>query len=179
MRKAKISLLIIFALVFLGFRGDLFGQEAKAAEIKIGYLDLSKTFDEYGKTKEYDTVLEAKTGEYEKARNEKFDKLKALQEKLNISKEEEKAKIQADIDKLRSEFVEWDRQQQTDLRKQRDEKIREVLLEIEKVVSDYAQKEGFTFVLNDRVLIYGNKGGDITEPILKILNDNYSKAGKK
>ena len=50
------------------------------------------------------------------------------------------------------------------------EKIREILLEIEKVVSDFAVKENYDIILNDRVLIYGNPVQDLTEDILTILN---------
>ena len=58
----------------------------------------------------------------------------------------------------------------SDLTKERNEKIREILLEIEKIVSDYAEKEGYEIILNDRVLIYGNQNKNLTENILAILN---------
>ena len=59
--------------------------------------------------------------------------------------------------------------------KQRDEKIREILLEIEKVVSDYAKQEKYDLILNDRVLIYGDDGLDISTKILELLNAEYNK----
>ena len=42
-----------------------------AADMKIGYMDLSRVFDEYYKTKDYDKVLEAKSKNFEKDRNDK------------------------------------------------------------------------------------------------------------
>ena len=163
-----LSLAAVFLLTIAsaGFAADLG---------KVGYVDLSRIFDEYGKTKEYDKVLEKKHSEYESVRNKKLEKLRESQQKLSLLKEEEKAKLQEDMDKDRADLLEFDRQQQTDLRKQRDEKIREILLEIEKIVRDYAEKEKYNLILNDRVLIYGRKEMDITEPILKILNETYNK----
>ncbi|MDD4908927.1 MAG: OmpH family outer membrane protein, partial [Candidatus Omnitrophica bacterium] len=72
---------------------------------------------------------------------------------------------------------EYQRVQETELRKDRDEKMKEILKDIEKAVSEYAKKEGFTLVLNDRVLVYQDKSMDITEPVLKILQGYYP-AGK-
>ena len=46
---------------------------------------------------------------------------------------------------------------------------------IEKVVKDYAQKEGYTLVLNDRVLVYGGEEMNITDKIVKLLNESYPK----
>ena len=141
---------------------------------KIGYVDLSRVFDEYTKTKEYDAVLEKKHKEYEDVRNKKMDKIREAQGKLALLKEDEKAKLQESIEKDKADLLEFDRQQQTELKKQRDEKIREILLEIEKVVHDFAEKEKFALILNDRVLIYGEKTMDLTEKVLKLLNDSYA-----
>jgi len=93
----------------------------------------------------------------------------------NLLKEDEKAKLQAEIDKDRADLLEYDRQKQMDLRKQREDKIREILAEVEKVVKDYAQKNGYGFILNDRVLIYADEQYDITADVLKTLNENYKK----
>ena len=137
---------------------------------KIGYVDLSGLFDEYYKTKDYDKVLEAKSNDYEKDRNTKIEKIREAQGKLALLKEEEKNKLNDEIEKMKADLLEYDKQKKTDLTKERNEKIREILLEIEKVVSDYAQKNGYTIILNDRVLIYGEKSDDVTEPISKTLN---------
>lgn len=153
-----------------------FVMSASAQNLKkVAYLDLSKLFDNYEKTKEFDAELQTKYSAYEKERDSRIEKLKEAQGKLALLKEDEKAKMQQDVDKMRNDILEYDQAQTTDLKKQRDEKIREVLLEIEKTVSDYAKKEGYDMVFNDRVLIYGNPGYEITDQILKIMNEGYNK----
>ncbi len=142
---------------------------------KIGYLDLSKLFDGYQKTKEYDAALEKEQKAYETERNEKIEKLKEAQAKLALLKDEEKAKAQEEVDKLRKDLVAFDQAKRTDLTRERDEKIREILLEIEKIVSDFAKKEGYDLILNDRVLIYGDKALNVTDQVQKILNEQYQK----
>lgn len=153
----------------------LSGISYAQAKDKIGYVDLSKLFDEYNKTKEYDKVLEAKNEDFKKQRDAKIEKVKELQGKLSVLAADKKKDVEDEIEKMRNDLVEFDRQQKTDLTKDRNEKIREILLEIEKIVSDYAEKEGYTVILNDRVLIYGAQNMDVTEAILKKLNESSEK----
>jgi len=166
----RMSMIIIAAIFCLAL-----SAQAQAQSIKVGYLDLSKTFDNFEKTKEYDSVLEGLTKSYENTRNEKIEKMKEAQGRLALLKDEEKAKLEEEIETMKADLLEYDRAQRTDLTKDRDEKIREILLEIEKVVSDFAKKGNYDYILNDRVLIYGNEQLNVTDDILKILNDNYNK----
>lgn len=141
-----------------------------AEQGKIGFVDLSRLFDEYHKTKEYDKLLESKHGELEKIGKEKIEEIKESENKLALLKEDQKKILEEDIEVLKSNAQEFVRQEQSSLTKERNEKIREILLEIEKIVSDYAEKENYDIILNDRVLIYGNQAKNLTEDILNILN---------
>lgn len=139
-------------------------------EVKIGYADLSRLFDEYYKTKEYDAVLESKNVDFEKVRNEKIEKIRESQGKVGLLTDDKKVKLEEEIETLKAELLEFDRQQKQDLAKDRNEKIREILLEIEKVVSTFAADEGYSVVFNDRVLLYGSESYNITDQVLKKLN---------
>ncbi len=171
MKVSKTIWISIFLMVFLC--GGAYADKG----IKLGYVDLSRLFDEYYKTKDYDKVLEAEHGQIEKERNAKIDKIRDAQGKLGALAEAKKKELEQDIEKMKNEIMQFDQEKTEDLTKKRNEKIREILLEIEKVVSDYAGKENYSMILNDRVLIFGNKTLDVTEDVLKILNGN--KAGKK
>jgi len=142
---------------------------------KIGYVDLSRLFDEFYKTKDYDKVLEERTKTFEENRNEKIEKIRESQGKIGLLKDDEKAKLEENIEEMKASLLEYDRQKKTDLTKDRNEKIREILLEIEKVVSDYADKEKYSIILNDRVLIFGNETYNLTEKVLSILNEGQKK----
>lgn len=152
---------------------------AEDVKTKIAYVDLARIFDEYGKTKAYDKILEGENSKYQEERNKQIDQIRTLQGKLAALKDDEKAKTEKEIEKLKSDILEFDRQQRTDLTKNRDEKVREILLEIEKTVSEYAKKSSIDYVLNDKMLIYGTESSNITEPILKGLNETYNKAVDK
>lgn len=168
MKRLRIfSLLAIFVLLSVG------PVHAKAFEGKVGFVDLSRVFNEYKRTKEYDAVLEKESTAFQEERNKMIEKVRDAQSKLALLKEDEKQKMQEDIDKQKQALLDFSRAKGTDLTKKRDEKVREILLEIEKIVSDYSKKEGFTLVFNDRVLIYGDQQLNITDTVIKLLNDNY------
>ena len=69
----------------------------------------------------------------------------------------------------------FDRDETLDLRKERDEKMKDILKDIEIAIAEYAKKERFTLVFNDRVLVFQDESLDITQEVLTILQRNYSK----
>ena len=161
-RMFMMMVMVAFTIVISGVTSAQAG--------KIGYVDLSRLFDEYHKTKEYDKILEAKHSELEKIGLEKVEKIKESESKLALLKDDQKKALEDEIETMKTEAQGFVSQEQSNLTKDRNEKIREILLEIEKIVSDYAEKEQYDIILNDRVLIYGNTAQDVTEQILAILN---------
>ena len=147
---------------------------AYAAE-KFAYVDLSRIFSEYGKTKDYDKTLGDKESFYTAERDKKVSEVKQFQDKMNLLSEKEKEAKKADLETKVKTLQDFDRQKQADLRKEQDEKMKEILKDIEEATKKYSEKEGFTLVFNDRVLVYQNKSLDITDKILEILNKEYKK----
>lgn len=168
MRRAT----FVLAGVFLGL--TIFLARLEAAE-KFAYVDLSRIFGEYNKTKDYDKVLGDKQSAYESERDKKVNEIKQFQDKMNLLSDKEKEAKNPELDIKVKALQEFDRQKQTDLRKEQDEKTKEILKDIEKAVQDYAQKEGYALVFNDRVLVYQTKSMDITEKIIDILNKGTKK----
>lgn len=168
MRKATIFFWgVIFGLtIFLG--------AAEAAE-KFAYVDLSRIFSEYNKTKDYDKVLSDKQTTYETEREKKVNDVKQLQDKMNLLSDKEKDNKKQELEAKFKSLQDFDRQKQTDLRKEQDEKMKEILKDIEGAVKQHAEKEGYSLVFNDRVLVYQTKSMDITDKIIEIVNKGYKK----
>ena len=156
--------LAIFSLV-------LFVGSAQAAD-KFGYIDLSRTFSEYSKTKGYDKNLNDKEKAYTDERDKKVAELKALQDKFNLLNDKEREAKKGELETKMKAFQDSDRLKQEELRKEQDEKMKEILKDIEDAVKKYAEKEGYTMVFNDRVLVYQNKALEITNQIVEALNKN-------
>ena len=146
-----------------------------AGDLKIAYVDLSKVFDGYQKTKEFDAVLQSEGEVFQRERDAMIQKIQDAQSKFNLMNDTQKAAMEKDIEKQKNDVVAYDKEKRTELAKKRDDKVREILAEIQKIVSDLAKREGYTYVLNDRVLIYGDPQSNVTDVVLKTLNDSYKK----
>jgi len=142
---------------------------AQAAD-KFAYVDLSRSFSEYTKTKGYDKTLSDKEKVYTDERDKKVADLKAFQDKLSLLNDKEREAKGAELQTKVKEFQDFDRTKQADLRKEQDGKMKEILKDIEEAVKKYSEKEGYTLVFNDRVLVYQTKSMDITDQIIAILN---------
>lgn len=162
--------LVAASIVFVA----MFTAGAFAAD-KLGFVDLTRLFDEYSKTKEYDKVLEDKQKSYESEREKKVNEVKQIQDKMNLLNEKEKETKKADLEEKIKALQEFDRVKTTDLRKERDEKMKEILKDIERAVAEYAKSNSYTLIFNDRVLVYQDKGLDVTDGASKILQGYYKK----
>ncbi len=162
---------IMVATVFLG---SVLTVPAFAAG-KMAYVDLSQAFDQYSKTREYDdqlsTVQEGKEKDLEQVASE----IKGLEDKMSLLSEKEKAAKQKELDEKSNKLRQMSQEIALDLRRDRDEKLKEILQDIEKVVQTYAQKNGYDFVFNDRVLLYGAASADVTQDIIDQLNKTAKK----
>jgi len=161
-QRLKIMQVIILACGFLFL---VFSSYALAE--KIGYVDLSRLFNEYKKTSDYEKDLEEKAekaGVYEKEKE-----IENLRNQLSLLSEKEKSKKEEEI---KNKFEDL-RKINLELAKDRDEKMKEILKDIEEAIKVYAKNNGFSLVLNDRVLVYQDKSLDLTDKVLEILKKNY------
>lgn len=158
---------VFFWVMILGL--TLLVTVANAAE-KFAYVDLTKIFSEYSKTKEYDKVLGDKQSAYEAERDKMVSEIKSFQDKMNLLSDKEKVAKKDDLENKVKNLQEFDRKKQGDLRKEQDERMKELLKDINEAVKQYADKEGYSMVFNDRVLVYQDKSMDITAKIIAIVN---------
>jgi len=149
------------------------GSKAFAAD-KLAYIDLSKTLGDYYKTKDYDKVLTDKQNSYNAERDKLINEVKQLQDKMNLLSDKEKDAKRSDFENKVKNLQEFDRQKQADLRKEQDEKMQELLKDINEAIKQLADKEGYTMVFNDRVLVYQDKTLDITDKVIEVINKGKS-----
>ncbi len=165
----RLLIIAVSALFLFGITPVTLAQQAG----KIGYIDLSRVFDQYQKTIDYDKELEKKGDKKQAEREKRVSWLKRLKGELELLSEKGREKKQGQIDKKIKELHDFDLATRTDLRRERDEVVREILKEIDKVVQEYGKSEGYFLILNDRVLLYGDEQFDLTGEIVKLLNKRY------
>lgn len=140
---------------------------------KIGYIDLSRLFDEYQKTKDFDKELEAKGDMKQDEREKLVQEIRKMREELELMNKSAREKKEADIESKIKALQEFDQEAKMDLTKERDNMVKDILEEMSGVIKEYGQKNGYSVIVNDRVLLYGDSGLDLTGEIIKILNDRY------
>ena len=163
------SLIIIGIFIF----SSAFAVDA--AELKIGYMDLAYVFDNYTKTKEQDKILEQQVKQKTDERQRLVNEVRKMKEEADVLSKDAKEKKQAAIDEKIKQLQEYDQQTKTTLGQEREKMGREILKEIETVVEKYATDNGYTMILSNRVLVYGQKQYDVTNDILNTLNPKPKK----
>ena len=158
---------IIAVFLFFFFSASRLIQ---AEEMKMGTIDLARAFDEFQKTKDAEKTLEAEGNQKKGERDKRVEEVKKLKGELELLNEKGKAEKQALIDQKVQELQAFDREIQGSLRRERDRVIQDILKEIDGVIKAYGQDNGYTFLLNDRALLYKSKELDVTDAIIAILN---------
>lgn len=137
---------------------------------KFAYIDLSRTFGDYYKTNIYDKAITAKETSYMNERDKKLAEFNSLKDKFSLLSDKDKEAKQGELEAKAKTIKDFVTQKEGDLRKEQEEKMKEILQDIQNAVKSFSEKEGYTMVFNDRVLVYQNKSMDITDKIIAILN---------
>ncbi len=168
MRRLVIcSFILVSCLMF--FSGSLFAAD------KIAYVDLMRIAKEYTKAQDYNKILEDKQNSYKTEIDKKENEFKQSQDKINLLSDKEKEAKRPELETKAKALYDFIQQKEQDLRKADFENTKEILKDIEDTVKQYAEKEGYSLVLDNRVLIYQTKTMDITDKIIEILNKGYKK----
>ena len=168
MRLFKVALISVVAFLFLA-AGNVFAE----SQGKIGYIDLSRAFDEYQKTKDFDKELEGKGDMKQQEREKIVQDIRKMREELELMNKNAREKKETDIESKIKSLQDFDQEAKTDLTKDRDNMVKDILKEMSDVIKEYGEKNGYSIIVNDRVLLYGDPGMELTNEIIKILNDKY------
>ena len=167
----KLLIFIILIVFVFGYT-----NAGYAETLKMGYVNLGKIFDEYEKTKEYDKVLESQGGQKQKERDKLVNEIKRLKDELELLSDKGKEEKQNQIDSKVTELRKFDTDVREELSRQRDNFLKEILKEIQATVEEYGQKEKYTMIVrSEGIIIYGDKSVDLTEQVIKVLNERYKK----
>jgi outer membrane protein len=169
---------------------------AQAAEFKIGFVNLDRTFEEYHKTRQANAQLKAQADEFKAERKRLIDEYKAidaayttaLDESENPALSEEardKRRREADDKMLQKKDQErkirqYDETKEKQLEDQTRRMRKKIIGEIKQALDAYAKVEGFTAVFDvsgdtlngvPPVVSYDAKL-DITDAFIPMLNRN-------
>lgn len=162
-RMLGVSFIITMMFVFLF-------ANAVSAEIKFGYVDFVKVFNNYKKTIEAEKDLEKKGEKKQKERDKKVTQIRKLRDKFELASDVEKNKIQSEINGKIKELQAFDQKASKELLKEKDDAAKEIIKEFDELVKKIGKKEEYTIIFNERMILYGQDSYDLTDRILSELN---------
>lgn len=177
MQKNIIRILFSFGLLFVLMLGFSRLSWAAAKE-KFATVDIGKIFDEYEKTKKYDNEFQTEGKLKQEERDAIIHEVRRLRDEQALLAEDARRDKQAAIDAKMKELEDFDNEVRKTLGEKRNQAVREVFQDIENLMTQYGERNGYDIIFNDRALLYKDKRFDVTADILKQLNDRYKK-GKR
>ena len=161
---------IVVVAIAMFFAIGLFAGTAIAKEYKIGFVDLAKVSDEYGKTKDYDKSFETQVKGKDAERQKFVDEIRKLKDEQTLLSDKAKSEKQPAIDEKIKNLQDFDRKVRDDLIKQRNQMLGEIQKDIDGVISAYSKEVGYDIVLIKQTVLYGGADLDITAEVIKRLN---------
>jgi outer membrane protein len=146
---------------------------------RFACVNLEKVFNEYQKTKDEEEKLTAEGKQKQAQIDAKLKEIDKLKGEMDLLSDKEKEKKKKELDKKMDELRQFDRQARADLMRKRDTIIREILDEIDQGIQEYAKSKGYTIIFNSKALLYKQDKLDITDEVIKYLNNKYKKEKKK
>ena len=155
---------------------------AACAQDKIGFVDHVKLMD----SSEEKLDIEEKYKNKSTALTKKRDSIsqafqieaQSLQSKLE-SMSQKKAQEEYDLFQQRGQFMGQQLQQEEQLLQQQGQAEMDSLVsKVKEQIRKYGKENGFTYILgggDGGSVIYGNDQKDLTEALIKIVNDGYDK----
>ena len=173
MRRPRFSILV---LSLLSLCVPLSAGAAEPPSIqKIALVNLGKIFKEYEGTKSSEADLEKVASVKQQEREKKVGEIRNMRDEMALLNEETREQRRQTIEERLRDLANFDESAKGSLRDKRDEALQKILDEIERVVTAYAKQNGFDLILSDRAVLYGVDAMDITDEIVKILNQQYGK----
>ena len=153
---------------------------AQEAATRLGYVNLARVFDGYQRTKDSESQLEHKGTQKQAELEAQVNDLKKMREGLDLLNDSVRDSKAKELEAKSDEFQSLKTKSQRELLRERNETARVIIDDIEHAVAEYAKANGFSIILDQRSLLYGADGYDVTDAVLKMLNDRYAtKVGKK
>ena len=136
-------------------------------------------FDGYQRKQESEQALEQKGKQKQAELEGRFNELKKMRQGLELLNDQAREARAKELEEKSDEFQRLKSKSQRDLLRERNRIARTILQEIEKAVAEYAKANGFAVILDERSLLYGETVFDVTDEVLRLLNERYAARTKK
>ncbi|MEO5356605.1 MAG: OmpH family outer membrane protein [Nitrospirae bacterium YQR-1] len=167
----KRLLLLVLVSVFVVFTaGKVF-----ASDSKIGFVDIQKVFTESEQGKKAKETLDSYVKSHQVKIDEKekaIEKAKEeLEKKSSVLSEDAKKKKQDDLQSMVREYKRLASEAQDEVRKREQEITKDIFKSVKELVLTIGKEEKYSAILDNSMVIYSDSAADITDKIIKKLNE--------
>ena len=197
---AAIAILAGFSSFVVTAWGEDGNSQSKNLPHKIGLIDMAHIFKEYDKFKDLREELKAEISQSDARARQMAQQLKALQSELKMRKPGSPQYIELDrqLVKRATEFEAFRKVAQRDFLRKESQIYKRIYLEVSDTAKLYANWNKFTLIMRftreslettadprkviegmNRQVVFFRPADDITEPVLKYLNEKYDNSAGK
>jgi outer membrane protein len=155
---------------------------ARAADLKLGYVDLQRALEEIDEGKAAKAQLKKDFDEKQKQLDQRTDEVKKLdadfQKQALVMAPDAKAAKSAEIERKKVEVQQFFVGLQQELAGREREITRGIFDKMVALVRELAEAEGFTMVLDRNTVLYAPASLDVTNELVRKYNARFA-AGKK
>lgn len=157
------------------------GAANAQAELKIGVVNLDRILRESAPAQRAQKRIEAEVAKKDQELAKMAEAVKRAQEKLEKDSltlsDAERIRRDYDLREMTRDFQRRQREAREDINQRRNEELSTVLERANKVVRQIAESEKFDIILQEAV--YANPRIDITEKVVRALDDTNKQPGGK
>ena len=150
----------------------------RAAELKLGYIDSDRIFQNYEKTKTVQDDFNREVADISKTAREKKTEIDELQRKLDqqspmlseAKRDEQNKQLQTKIGEYEA-FVQANWGPNGKISKLNEEYLKPIIDRVHNIVTVIGTEEGYSLILDaaDGVVVFGDKSFDLTDRVLSSL----------
>jgi outer membrane protein len=158
---------------------------AAEASLKIGLVDLFRAVNESDQGKKAKAELESIIKSKQEALEEKgkaIEKLKGeLDKQAGVLSAEAKKNKEDEMERLTREYQRTVADSQSEVRKKEGELTGRIVKDLREVVAVIAQEDKYTIIMENAegLILFADKGLDLTDRVIKKFDEPKPKSGKK
>lgn len=149
-------------------------RETQVPTIKVGFVDMTKLFNEYHRTKTETVKFEAKFNEEQETLKRKADEVaelqKQLQEQGSSLSEADRRDLEDRIEEASRNVRNYRDLASARLRREKQRIDKEILESLQEAVGNYGTREGYSMIFRESMLLHGAQTFDLTDEILRQVN---------
>ena len=170
MKKPSIFFAHAIGMALLAMSGTVAAQNAKVGFVDVGRL-LEDSPQAVAARQKLQNEFAPRNEELEKLHKEVSELAQKLTNESDVMSEEKRLDQEREVQRRRRDFDRKRDEVREDLAIRRNEELGKLQDEVNTVVAEIASEEGFDLILTQAVSLYASKRIDITDRVLKKMNN--------